>query len=84
MSLAGWGGGPPGSVPQAGIPPRGPDLEDEDDADLLEAEEDMDWDQAQVRLSDFFPSLIGARASRLTSTEGEGEGAHIDRATCLD
>ena len=55
MSLAGWGGGPPGSVPQAGIPPRGPDLEDEDDADLLEGEEDMDWDQAQVRLEDFPP-----------------------------
>ena len=45
-------------------------IEDEDDADLLEGEEDMDWDQAQVRLEDFFPSLIGVRASRLDVNRG--------------
>ncbi|KAI1784258.1 HbrB-domain-containing protein [Ganoderma leucocontextum] len=48
MNMAGWGGvANANSVPQAGIPPRGPDPEDEDDADL-EDEEDLDWDQAQA------------------------------------
>ncbi len=68
MNMAGWGGLST-SVPQAGIPPRGQDPEDEEDGDL-EDEEDLDWDQAQV-----CSSLIGARASG-----SGGGGGHIDRA----
>lgn len=49
--MSGWGA-QPASVPQAGIPPRGPDpeVQDGDDGDAdVEGEEDLDWEQAQVR-----------------------------------